>query len=68
MATTHCAQTVPAKRLFSINEMVAAFGATKWFWRSQIWDGQLPYVQVARKMFVDSTDIENFIQRHKTTN
>jgi len=68
MATTHCAQTVPAKRLFSINEMVAAFGATKWFWRSQIWDGQLPYVQVGRKMFVDSTDIEKFIADNKSNN
>ena len=68
MATTRCAQNVPAKRLFSISEMASAFGATKWFWRTQIWDGQLPYIQVGRKMFVDRTDIEQFITDNKSSN
>ena len=68
MPTTQCAQNVPAKRLFSIKELVAAFGATEWFWRTQIWDGQLPYVQVGRKMFVDRTDIEQFITANKVSN
>jgi hypothetical protein len=63
-----CARTVPAKRLYSIKELVIHVGATAWFWRSQIWDGQLPYVQVGRKMLIDSNDVESFIQRHKTTN
>ena len=65
---TGCAQTVPAKRLYSIKELVAVFGATLWFWRSQIWDGQLPYVQVGRKMLVDHGDVEAFIQRNKFKN
>jgi hypothetical protein len=60
-----CAHNVPIKRLYSIKELVAHIGATEWFWRSQIWDGQLPYVQVKRKMFVDIQDIETFIQQHK---
>jgi hypothetical protein len=68
MPTTGCAQTVPRKRLYSIKELVVEIGATEWFWRSQIWDGQLPYVQVGRKMFVDSIDIENFIQKNKFKN
>jgi hypothetical protein len=63
-----CAQTVPAKRLYSIKELACEIGATEWFWRSQIWDGQLPYVQVGRKMLVDHIDVEKFIQKHKTTN
>ena len=63
-----CAHTVPKKRLYSIKELVAEIGATEWFWRSQIWDGQLPYVQVGRKMFIDSNDIESFIERNKTKN
>jgi hypothetical protein len=63
-----CAQNVPVKRLYSIKELVREIGATEWFWRSQIWDGQLPYVQVGRKMFIDREDIENFIQRNKTQN
>jgi hypothetical protein len=44
-----CAHNVPIKRLFSIKELVKEIGATEWFWRSQIWDGQLPYIQVGRK-------------------
>jgi len=63
-----CAQNVPTKRLFSIRELVREIGATAWFWRSQIWDGQLPYVQIGRKMFVDSKDIEIFINNNKHKN
>jgi hypothetical protein len=63
-----CAHTVPKKRLYSIKELVVEIGATEWFWRSQIWDGQLPFVQVGRKMFVDSKDIDAFIEKNKTTN
>lgn len=68
MVKTGCAHNVPKKRLFSIKELVAEIGATEWFWRSQIWDGQLPCVQVGRKMFVDINDIETFIQQHKFSN
>ncbi len=66
MATTGCAHNVPKKRLYSIKELAAEIGATEWFWRSQIWDGQLPFVQVGRKMLVDSNDVEQFITKHKT--
>jgi len=68
MVKTGCAHNVPTKRLYSIKELVAHIGATEWFWRSQIWDGQLPYVQIGRKMFVDSRDVENFIQKNKFCN
>ena len=57
MVATGCAHNVPTKRLYSIKELVAEIGATEWFWRSQIWDGQLPYIQVGRKMFIDNQDI-----------
>jgi excisionase family DNA binding protein len=56
------------KRLYSIKELVKEIGATEWFWRTQIWDGQLPYVQVGRKMLIDSEDVEAFIQKHKSVN
>ena len=65
---TGCAHNVPTKRLYSIKELVREIGATAWFWRSQIWDGQLPYVQVGRKMFVDYVDLESFIKKHKQCN
>ena len=63
-----CAQTVPMKRLYSIKELTLEIGATEWFWRSQIWNGQLPNIQVGRKMLIDINDIEDFIQRHKKSN
>jgi excisionase family DNA binding protein len=59
---------VPAKRLFSISEMAPAFGATEWFWRTQIWDGKIPFVQVGRKMLIDREDIEQFITKNKSSN
>jgi hypothetical protein len=65
MPTNHCAHNVPMKRLLSIKELVAHIGATEWFWRTQIWDGALPYVQVGKKMFVDRKDIEAFIAGNK---
>ncbi|VTR66055.1 conserved hypothetical protein [Desulfosarcina cetonica] len=68
MAANGCAQTVPGKRLNTIKELTMEFGGTEWFWRSQIWDGQLPYVQVGRKMFIDRLDLEKFIQDNKLSN
>ena len=44
-----CAQPVPAKRLYTIKELVAFFGVTPWYWRSQIWEGYSPtFRSVAR--------------------
>ena len=68
MVRKACAQNVPAKRLYSIKELAKLIGATEWFWRTQIWDGQLPYVQVGKKMLIDHVDIEVFIQKHKVSN
>lgn len=65
MAKTDCAHNVPNKRLYSIKELPTEIGGTEWFWRSQIWDGQLPFVQVGRKMFIDFVDIEAFITKNK---
>jgi len=57
--------TMPTKRLYSIKELVAHIGATEWFWRTQIWDGALPYIQVGKKMFVDRNDIDAFIASNR---
>lgn len=67
MVTAGCAHNVPKKRLYSIKELVVEIGATEWFWRSQIWDGQLPFVQVGKKMFIDALDVEAFIQKNKNS-
>ena len=56
------------KRLYSIKELAAYVGATEWFWRTQIWEGALPYVQVGKKMFVDLDDLNTFIHANKHQN
>jgi len=60
--------TVNTKRLFSIKELASEIGGTIWFWRSMIWDAQIPYVQVGKKMFVDTKDIDVFIEKNKHMN
>lgn len=44
---------------------MALIGVTEWFWRTQIWDGKLPFVRVGNKMLVDARDIELFIEQNK---
>ena len=67
MTTTACAQNVPRKRIYSITELVAEFGGTKWFWRSKIWAGELPFIQTGRKIFIESGDLDNFINARRTS-
>ena len=54
------------KRLLSIKEAVKVYGATEWFWRSQIWSGKLPVVVVGRKQWFDKRDLNRFIKANKT--
>jgi hypothetical protein len=68
MAGKQPSPAVFTKRLLTIKELASEIGGTKWFWRSMIWDGQLPYVQVGKKMFVDQHDIELFISKNKHKN
>jgi len=56
---------VTTKRLYTLKELATEIGGTVWFWRSQIWDRKLPYIQVNRKMFVENKDVEAFIADHK---
>ena len=65
MNTNNCDRNVPKKRLLSLKELVQEFGVTMWFWRTQIWDGKLPFMQVGRKILVDVQDVETFINAEK---
>ena len=66
MARANSSQTTSRGRLLSLKEIVDEYGVTMWFWRTQIWSGKLPYVNLGRKQLVDRQDIEKFIQDHKT--
>jgi hypothetical protein len=65
MNRNDCARNVPTKRLLSLKDLVQEFGVSMWFWRTQIWDGKLPFVQVGRKILVDVQDVEKFIDSEK---
>ena len=66
MARANSSQTTSRGRLLSLKEIVDEYGVTMWFWRTQIWSGKLPYVNLGRKQLVDRHDIEQFIKQHKT--
>jgi hypothetical protein len=59
-------QTTNKKRLLSIKQTADEYGASEWFWRSRIWNGELPYVKVGHKQLLDRFDLDHFIQQHKT--
>jgi excisionase family DNA binding protein len=55
-------------RLLTLKAAADYLGLTMWGIRERIWAGQIPVVRFpgGRKMFVDSQDLEGFIQRNKT--
>jgi hypothetical protein len=61
----HCNRSVTVRRLLSLKEVVEEIGGTMWFWRSQIWSRRIPVVQVGKKQWIDTRDLEAFIQKNK---
>lgn len=51
--------------LLSLKGLVDNYGLTVWFWRTAIWRGDLPYLQLGRKLAVDRRDVEAWIERNK---
>lgn len=68
METRKNANVEARKRLYTIKELVKFVGATEWFWRTQIWDGSLPFIKVGSKMLVDRDDVDRFIAQNKQSN
>lgn len=56
-------------RLLSLKDAAKWLGLTTWSMRERIWAGQIPVVQFpgGRKQFIDTEDLENFIQKNKRT-
>jgi len=56
-------------RLLSLKQAAEYMGLTVWAMRERIWAGQIPVVQFpgGRKQFIDTKDIEAFIERNKRT-
>jgi hypothetical protein len=60
--------STPKKRLYTITELGNEFGATDWFWRTQIWQKKLPVIRFGRTQYVDSEDLEIFLEKNKYRN
>ena len=56
-------------RLLALKDAAQWLGLTTWAMRERIWAGDIPVVRFpgGRKMFIDTADLEQFIERNKTT-
>ena len=55
------------KRLYSLPEAAQYLGRTVWSMRELIWKGSLPIVREGKRIFIDVNDLEEYIERNKTT-
>ena len=67
--TVKKAQGISNPRLLPLKNAAAYLGLTVWAMRERIWAGQIPVVQFpgGRKQYIDTHDLEQFIQRNKKT-
>lgn len=56
-------------RLLTLKGAAEWLGLTVWAMRERIWAGQIPVVRFdgGRKQYIDRLDLEQFIERNKTT-
>jgi len=56
-------------RLLPLKKAAEYLGLTTWAMRERIWAGDIPVVRFpgGRKMFIDTSDIEDFINQNKQT-
>ena len=57
------------KRLYTLRQAAEYLGRSDWSMRELIWAGKIQVVRQegARKIFVDIEDLNNFIDRNKST-
>ena len=58
-----------APRLLPLKKAAEYLGLTTWAMRERIWAGDIPVVRFpgGRKQFIDTKDLEAFIERNKMT-
>ncbi len=52
-------------RLMTYKEATAEYGATVWYWKSQVWKGKLKNCGPEKRHLLDRKDIEKLIQENK---
>lgn len=55
------------KRLYSIKEAAVYLGRSTWSVREMIWAGKIPYIKDGKRIFVDIRDLDEWIEKNKTT-
>lgn len=56
-------------RLLPLKQAGEWLGLTLWAMRERVWSGDIPFIKFpgGRKIFIDTRDLEAFIQRNKVT-
>ena len=54
-------------RLLSLKEAASFLGIGIWTMRDLVWSGSVPLVRFKRRMYFDARDLEQLIERNKTT-
>ena len=54
-------------RLLSLKEAATFLGVGIWTMRDIVWSGAVPLVRFRRRMYFDARDLEQLIERNKTT-
>ena len=62
------ARGINGPRLLPLKGAADYLGLTVWAMRERIWSGDIPVIRFpgGRKMFIDTKDLEDFIERNKT--
>lgn len=58
-----------SKRLYTLKEAAMYLGRSDWGMRELVWKGAVPVVkeEAGRKIFIDILDLENYVNRNKST-
>ena len=61
--------TGPSPRLLPLKKAAEWLGLTEWAMRERVWAGDIPVIRFpgGTKMYIDTKDMEAFIERNKTT-
>ena len=56
-------------RLLPLKDAAQWLGLTVWAMRERVWAGDIPVIRFdgGRKMYIDTLDLEQFIESHKET-
>lgn len=52
-------------RLLGVKDSAAYLGATVWFVRSIIWNRQIPFLRLGKRLVIDRVDLDAFIVTQK---